>query len=596
MKKNKLRLILIGFAVVVVVMSCFFPLQIQREDGIANNMVLTLANGHYRIVIGNPVSAQDADYICDGVDDHVQFQQAMDALPSVGGQLFVLAGTYNWGANETVTRAIDGVSVIGVGGAVYFNGDDTTPIFAAGGDYWLFSNFQTDAGIITMGSTDYWMQLNLLLGATYVSVTAPDGDLMQEHGNEYHDPDFATQADHSALNTAFLNHSARHENAGADEISVAGLSGLLADAQTALTHAASHQSGGGDAIKLDDLATPDDNTDLDASATAHGLLPKLDNTGTKYLRDDGTWQTIGGGGDMLKSTYDTDDDGLIDTAAGGTEWDSSAQTGFAYITAGVWSVIVTGITDNNVVTIDQADAASGEYTRLTADGIESRSKAETQADLDLEPGVDFPSLATFNDHSARHEDGGADEISLAGLDGEPSTLTTHKSATTGVHGVTGTILGTEDVDDTPVDGETDVPVSSNWAFDHDADATVHHSNVVTITFVIDGGGSEIADGIAGHLEIPFACTLTAWTLLADQSGSIIIDVWGGGYGDFPLDNTDAMPGSGKEPTITTAQNNQDTTITDWTDYTLSAGDCLTFNVDSCTTIERVTLSIKAEKS
>lgn len=40
-------------------------------------------------------------------------------------------------------------------------------------------------------------------------------------------------------------------------------------------HNISHQSGGGDAIKIDDLATPDDNTDLNASSTVHGLFPKL---------------------------------------------------------------------------------------------------------------------------------------------------------------------------------------------------------------------------------------------------------------------------------------------------------------------------------
>jgi hypothetical protein len=37
-------------------------------------------------------------------------------------------------------------------------------------------------------------------------------------------------------NATFNDHSARHENGGADEISVAGLSGLLADAQTPLSH------------------------------------------------------------------------------------------------------------------------------------------------------------------------------------------------------------------------------------------------------------------------------------------------------------------------------------------------------------------------
>jgi len=57
------------------------------------------------------------------------------------------------------------------------------------------------------------------------------------------------------------------------------------------SHAASHKSAGSDSIKLDELAAPTDVTALNASSSAHGLLPKLENTGTKFLRDDGTWQT-----------------------------------------------------------------------------------------------------------------------------------------------------------------------------------------------------------------------------------------------------------------------------------------------------------------
>jgi hypothetical protein len=48
-------------------------------------------------------------------------------------------------------------------------------------------------------------------------------------------------------------------------------------------HATSHQSGGGDAIKLDDLAAPDDNTDLNVSSTAHGLAPKSPADAEKFL-------------------------------------------------------------------------------------------------------------------------------------------------------------------------------------------------------------------------------------------------------------------------------------------------------------------------
>jgi len=43
-------------------------------------------------------------------------------------------------------------------------------------------------------------------------------------------------------------------------------------------------------FKLDDLATPDDNTDLDFSTTKHGLVPKGTDTG-KFLKDNGTWAT-----------------------------------------------------------------------------------------------------------------------------------------------------------------------------------------------------------------------------------------------------------------------------------------------------------------
>lgn len=55
------------------------------------------------------------------------------------------------------------------------------------------------------------------------------------------------------------------------------------------SHTASHSPGGADVIKLDDLGTPDDNTDLDASTVKHGLLKKLGGGTTNYLRADGTW-------------------------------------------------------------------------------------------------------------------------------------------------------------------------------------------------------------------------------------------------------------------------------------------------------------------
>ena len=49
------------------------------------------------------------------------------------------------------------------------------------------------------------------------------------------------------------------------------------------------------AIKIDDLTAGDDNTDLDSSTSRHGLLRKLDNSTTNFLRGDGAWAAAGGG-------------------------------------------------------------------------------------------------------------------------------------------------------------------------------------------------------------------------------------------------------------------------------------------------------------
>lgn len=48
--------------------------------------------------------------------------------------------------------------------------------------------------------------------------------------------------------------------------------------------------------KLDDFGAPDDNTDLNATTSAHGLLPKLGGGSTNFLRADGTWAAPAGGG------------------------------------------------------------------------------------------------------------------------------------------------------------------------------------------------------------------------------------------------------------------------------------------------------------
>jgi hypothetical protein len=111
----------------------------------------------------------------------------------------------------------------------------------------------------------------------------------------------------------------------------------------------------------------------------------------------------------------------------------------------------------------------------------------------------------------------------------------------------------------------------------------------TIPFIIHGGGSTIATGVQGDLHIPFACTITAVTMLADQSGSIVVDIWKDTYGNYPPTVGDTITASAK-PTISGAVKSQDSTITGWT-TSISANDTLRFNVDSVTTLTRVSVHL-----
>jgi hypothetical protein len=63
-----------------------------------------------------------------------------------------------------------------------------------------------------------------------------------------------------------------------------------------IVHSPTHGPGGSDPLKLDDCAVPDDNTDLDATTTEHGLLRKLSGNNLEYLDGTGNFSVPAGGG------------------------------------------------------------------------------------------------------------------------------------------------------------------------------------------------------------------------------------------------------------------------------------------------------------
>jgi len=157
-----------------------------------------------------------------------------------------------------------------------------------------------------------------------------------------------------------------------------------------------------------------------------------------------------------------------------------------------------------------------------------------------------------------------------------------------------TTLFAEDIDkgdDEIVAIETELGTNPKGDFD-DVKTRLETGITREITFIIDGGGSAITTGEKGHLRVPFKCEIQKVTLLADQSGSIKIDIWKDTYENFPPTDADSICG-GNEPEISAGTKNKDGTLTDWT-KTIDANDILSFNVDSCSTIERVTISLKVK--
>ena len=165
-KRRSVKIGIVGLLVLGLLLS---PLNIEINSPPRDVSFPEVTIGQNQIVfiIGTGVEAAGvADYTCDGVDDNVQFQAALDALPAAGGQLVILTGTYSFSA--TVLRAIPDVSIVGLGDSSYITYDGGTAIFDAGAQTgWTFRTFRTDVGGVDVTGTDDYTLTNVTVGTTY---------------------------------------------------------------------------------------------------------------------------------------------------------------------------------------------------------------------------------------------------------------------------------------------------------------------------------------------------------------------------------------------------------------------------------------------
>lgn len=126
--------------------------------------------------------------------------------------------------------------------------------------------------------------------------------------------------------------------------------------------------------------------------------------------------------------------------------------------------------------------------------------------------------------------------------------------------------------------------ANTWALD---DGTTN------LMFVHDNVGNEVETGIKGDIHVPFACTITEVRLFADQTGSIVVDLWKDTYANYPPTDADSITASAV-PTISAATKSEDTTLSGWT-TSVAAGDVIRVNVDSVTDVTRFTLALTVKR-
>ena len=214
-------------------------------------------------------------------------------------------------------------------------------------------------------------------------------------------------------------------------------------------------------------------------------------------------------------------------------------------------------------------------------------------------------LYACSDHSLIYQttDQGATWVTWATLGGSVPSFATPSIAlgATAAAGAAGTIIRSDATIDAFDTSDPAATVPGNAAVVGTVDFAARRDHVhprlqdtFDVPFIIDGGGSAISTGIKGDLALDFAATINQVTLLADQSGSIVVDIWKDTYANYPPTVADTITASAK-PTLSSATKSKDSTLTGWT-TSVASGDTLRFNVDSATTVTRVLVLLKMTRA
>ena len=123
--------------------------------------------------------------------------------------------------------------------------------------------------------------------------------------------------------------------------------------------------------------------------------------------------------------------------------------------------------------------------------------------------------------------------------------------------------------------------------------TLYGNRAAGIPVMFDGGGSAIANGSTIYIPVPFACTIKAYTILAD-TGTCTIKTWKKATGTAIPTITDIISTTGVALASGTAI--RSATVTDFTTTSIAKDDILAFNITAISGATKITFMLEVEKT
>jgi hypothetical protein len=236
-----------------------------------------------------------------------------------------------------------------------------------------------------------------------------------------------------------------------------------------------------------------------------------------------------------------------------------------------------GTGDVHLIPIDQVGGIAsasgfGSGNSIGATAV-SASMTATQANQIAQQALTIAQIGASNLGGGETEDGGG--TTFIGIPGAPGAAGAAGAASTvpGPAGPPGIAIDGNEGDEGPP-----IPFTS--------------PRIIEFVFSFDGGGAAPAVNSIVDLSVNFACTLLSSTLLADISGSCVLDVWVKAFSTSSPPAVANTITASALPTLSGATGASDTTLTGWT-RSIAAGSSIRVNVNSASTLTKATLTLAA---